>query len=344
MSDTGVVSPTLPDHRRPLVDLAAMRPDALAEQLARVGGTPLVPIPVDGNPISRIYAKIEAANPGGSIKDRPALSIIENLERDGRISEGDLIVDSTSGNFGVSMAWICRAKGYRFCAVIDPGATIANITRMRALGADVDLVSERDETGGYLLTRIRRAQEIVSTGRARVCSDQYTNPANPQSHARTTGPEMVRAFDDPPDFVVVSASTGGTLAGVAECVRRNWPDTVMVAVDGQGSSMFGGAAGHRVINGLGASQNSRFLTPEHYDRVVRVSPREAIVRCHQLRRRGIVDVGGSSGAAIVAAETVLSAATQATSALVICPDHGQLYEESIYSAQWCAANGIALPP
>ncbi len=321
------------------LDLATMSRSRLRQLCTRVGGTPLVPLELRLPGGHRLFLKLEGENPGGSSKDRPALRIIEDLEATGQLSAGCVIADSTSGNFGVSMAWICRARGYQFHAVSDPNATVENVQRMRALGAVVEIVDQRDEVGGYLLTRLRRVDELVRIGVADLSSNQYENPANPASHHATTGPELVRQLDQPPDAVFICASTGGTLGGISRYLRQSWPSTMIIAVDGEGSSLFGGTPGPRLINGLGSSRPSPFVSQTDYDEVIRVDASVAISYCRELAHRHGFWVGGSSGAVIAAAVSRLRSAGRPQSVVCLCPDHGGLYLNSIFRDEWARSRG-----
>jgi cysteine synthase len=276
---------------------------------------------------------MEGANPGGSVKDRPALAIVNEYASHKLIGSGGAFVDSTSGNFGVAMSWICKALGYRFHAVTDIHATVANIARMRSLDARVDIIDEPDETGSYLLSRIARAKELARSGEGHWL-DQYTNPINPEAHFRTTACEIVDAFPEPLDLVLVSASTGGTLAGVSRRLKRDWPSCRVVAVDGEGSALFGGTPGPRRINGLGSSGPSPFLRDGLYDSVVQVDARSAVGYARYLADAGIARVGGSSGAAVAAAVRLLAESESEVRALVLCPDHGDLYLDTIFDRSW----------
>jgi 2,3-diaminopropionate biosynthesis protein SbnA len=327
---------------RPLLDLAAMDSRQLRALTTRIGDTPLVPFELRLGLPHRLHLKLEGHNPGGSSKDRAALRIIDEYERAGRIRPGSVIVDSTSGNFGASMAWICRARGYRFHAVTDPHATQENLARMRSLGATVEIVDTRDESGGYLLTRLRRVDELVRTGQADVCSDQYTNPANPDSHRLTTGPELSNQLAEPA-AVFICASTGGTLAGISRHVRGHWPTSRVVAVDGEGSCLFGGTPGPRRINGLGSSRPSRFLSPDLYDEVVRVSAAQATGYCWEMLERHGLALGGSSGAVLAAAVCWLASAREPLSVVCVCPDHGDLYRTSIFRTRPPAGGQPLMP-
>src|SRR5438093_5024015 len=183
---------------------------------------------VIGGAARGVHLKLEGHNPGGSIKDRTALSLIESLERRGALRPGAIVIDSTSGNLGVALAMIARARGYEFVAVVDAKTTDENLAKMSAMGAQIDLVSQRDENGGYLLSRLARVRELCASSDAFVWTDQYSNPANPAAHFRSTGPEVYRDMDGRLDALFVAVSTGGTLAGVGRYFKTVRPPTRVV--------------------------------------------------------------------------------------------------------------------
>jgi N-(2-amino-2-carboxyethyl)-L-glutamate synthase len=323
------------------LDLTAISPDDLQRLPRLIGNTPVVEVHLAGM-TGRVQVKLEGANPGGSSKDRPALHILDTLRRQGRLQAGGHVVDSTSGNWGVSVAWLARARGYRFTAVSDPRVTPENLARIRRLGAVVEIVEERDETGGYLLTRVRRAQAIAESEGA-VWLNQYGNAGNPEAHYRTTAPELWTQMDGRLDVVFIPASTGGTLAGISRYLREHSPRTTIAAVDGEGSVMFGASTpGPRLVNGLGSSRPSDFLDAGAYDRVVRVPAREAFRYCRALAAEGL-SVGGSSGAAVAACAALLGTdGGSEVRALCLCPDQGANYRSTVFDDGWLARNGLGM--
>jgi 2,3-diaminopropionate biosynthesis protein SbnA len=321
----------------PLPDLSILSERQLRGMLRKIGHTPLVTVQVDGRPA---LLKLESRNPGGSMKDRTARFMIRRLLSSGQVRPGGEIVDSTSGNHGVSMAWVCRALGLRFVAVSDPRATPENVARMRALGAELVIVTEEDGAGGFILTRMKRARAI-SEQRGAPWLNQYGNPHNPLAHRLSTGPELLRqAAGRRLDAVFVPASTGGTLAGLGAYFKQASPHTRVVAVDQEGSALLGGATGRRVVNGLGSSRPSEFLRPGLYDEVAVMRGAEAFATCRALLARTGLELGGSSGAAVAAAARWLEKHPDAQVA-VICPDHGANYRTTIFDDAWLEASGHA---
>jgi cysteine synthase len=215
------------------------------------------------------------------------------------------------------------------------------MARMRRLGAALEIVEKRDETGGFLLTRIRRAREIACERPKTMWLNQYGNPGNPEAHYRTTGPELLRQMGGRLDVVFIPASTGGTLAGVGRYLREYSPQTLVVAVDGAGSRMFGSPVpGPRLVNGLGSARASELLERNSYDYVVRISAQAAFAYCRALADAGVL-VGGSSGAAVAAAAIELRG-EGLVRALCLCADHGGSYRSTIFDDGWLLANGLSL--
>lgn len=313
--------------------------------MRRAGDTPLRPIALRIEGSTRIVQlKLEAANPCGSLKDRTAESLLDDLEQRGLLERGCVLVESTSGNLGIALAWLARQRGYRFVAVIDPKTTPENVARLRQLGARLELVDTPDAAGSYLLARIERVRRLCASSRAYVWPDQYANPANPLAHEQGTAPELLAQLGGELDAVFVPVSTGGTLAGIARFLRRESASTQIVAVDAHGSVALGGSPGPRLLTGIGAAKRSSFATRDLYDAAVLVSDREAFAYCRTLAATTGISVGGSSGAALAACARVLARDAELERVACICPDGGRSYRSTIYSDRWLAHNGIHLGP
>ena len=305
------------------------------------GNTPLACIELTVRGRRRpVHLKLESANPCGSIKDRTAASLIDDLARRGALVPGSILVESTSGNLGVALASIAREQGHRFLAVVDPKTTPENLARLRRLGADVECVSTPDDSGGYLLTRLQRVRDLCASSSAYVWPNQYSNPANPRAHEYGTGPELLDQLSGGIDALVVPVSTGGTLAGLARCFRRESPKTLIVAVDAVGSIALGGIPGPRLLTGIGAGRRSSFLSPGLYDERVVVADSEAFAFCRGLAAATGIRVGGSSGAALAACRRVLAANSDLERVVCLCADGGGTYRSTIYDNGWLERNGI----
>lgn len=321
---------------------------------ARIGGTPVMPVGVPlrrggggGRSVASVLLKLEAANPGGSIKARTAYALIRSLESNGRLRPGQRIVESTSGNLGLALAEIAQELGYGFVAVVDPKASRSTLDRLLSLGAEVELVSERDATGGFLLTRLARVRALLERDRGLAWTDQYRNPANPRVHFEQTGPEVLRQCGRPA-AVFVAVSTGGTLAGVGRYCKAVSPGTAVVGVDVHGSRVFGSVTSPRLLNGIGSSQPSAFLRTEHYDAVELVTDVEAIGACHAARDQLGLSLGGSSGAVLAACVRWLTRRAEAGlppadgPVVCLCPDDATKYAETIYNPAWLVRHRVPL--
>jgi 2,3-diaminopropionate biosynthesis protein SbnA len=311
--------------------------------VAHIGNTPIQPIRllIEGKSRS-VYLKLEGANPGGSIKDRTALSLLRSLEKKAQLSVGTGLVESSSGNLAIGLATLARESGFRFKAVVDPKVTVENMRRLHDLGAETIMVETPDEAGGYLLTRLARVKDMLAEDPRLVWTNQYSNPANPKAHYSGTAPELLHQMEDRVDVIFVAVSTGGTLAGIGRYFREKSPDTRIIAVDARGSVALGGPPGSRKLTGLGSGRPSDFVDPALYDEVIYVGDSEAFAFCRALDAATGVKVGGSSGACLAACARYLQSHTKLERAVCICADSGEHYASSIFSDSWLAQNGLEI--
>ena len=329
---------------------ARSRPTADAQDSAphsgggvEIGNTPIRRIRLLMGGTSRsVHLKVEGENPGGSIKDRTALSLLQSLERTGQLRAGGRLLESSSGNLAISLALLARNRGYRFTAVVDAKITAENLRRLQALGAEIRMVESTDETGGYLLTRLAVVREMLAEDPGLLWTNQYSNAANPEAHYLGTGPEILRQMGHRVDAVFVAVSTGGTLAGIARHFREASPDTRIIAVDARGSVALGGSPGLRKLTGMGSSRPSAFVTPRHYDELVYVGDCEAFAFCRAVDAATGLKVGGSSGACLAACARYLQFHAKVERAVSICADRGEHYASSIFSDSWLAQNGLEI--
>lgn len=311
--------------------------------VARIGDTPIQRIRfLVGGKSQRVYLKLEGENPGGSIKDRTARSLLRSLESAGRLSPAGRLVESSSGNLAIALAMLARESGYRFTAVVDPKITAENLRRLEDLGAETKMVETPDETGGYLLTRLARIREMIADDPGLLWTNQYTNEANPQAHYVSTAPEIFRQMERSVDAVFVAVSTGGTLAGIGRYFREASPNTQIIAVDTIGSVALGGSPGLRKLNGMGSSRRSEFVDDRLYDALTYVGDCEAFAFCRALDAATGIKVGGSSGACLAACARYLQSHSKAERVVCICADRGEHYASSIFSDSWLARNGLGI--
>jgi cysteine synthase len=292
-----------------------------------VGETPMVELPImlDGAAEgTRLFAKLEAFNPGGSVKDRIGVAMIEAAEAEGRIEPGrTTIVEATSGNTGIALAFVCAAKGYELVLTLPQGMSRERESLLRLYGARVDIT----ESLGGMAEAVAAARGMAEREDV-FLPDQFSNPANPEAHRRTTGPEIARALDGDVDVLVAGVGTGGTITGVGEYLRERCnPKLKIVAVEPKGSAILsGGRLGPHRIQGIGAGFVPPVLNRELIDEVIAVSDDDAIHTAWRCARRAGLLAGISGGAAMHAALLLASRPESAGSRfVVVMPDSGERY-------------------
>ncbi len=290
-------------------------------------------VPAPGS--AAVYAKLESFNPGGSVKDRIAVSMIEAAEREGRLRPRGRIVEPTSGNTGIGLALVCAVKGYRLTLVMPDAIGMEHRQALDAYGAEIVLTPA--EQG--MERSVARAREIAETEGA-LLLQQFENPANPAAHRDGTAREIVAAFralGTPPDAFVAGVGTGGTITGVGEVLHRERNRPLVFAVEPLSSSVLsGGSPGPTRIQGLGAGFVPAVLDREAYDLVVAVSDEEAWkMRLRLAREEGLL-VGMSSGAAAVAAVRVARDFGPGRIVATVFPDTGERY---FSMAEWFDRGG-----
>ncbi len=300
-----------------------------------VGDTPLVGLPrllgeSERDAGVQLFAKLESRNPGGSVKDRIGVAMIEAAEREGRIEPGrTTIVEATSGNTGIALAFVCAAKGYELVLTLPQGMSRERESLLRLYGARVEIT----ESLGGMSEAVAAARELAR-GDDAFLPDQFSNPPNPEAHRRTTGPEIERALDGSPDVLVAGVGTGGTITGAGEYLRERNPDLRIVAVEPQSSAVLSGEPpGPHRIQGIGAGFVPPVLNRELLDEVLAVSDGDAIQTAWSCARRTGLLAGISGGAALWAA---LGVAARAESAgrriVVVVPDSGERYVSQAFFA------------
>jgi len=302
-----------------------------------VGGTPLVELkrmfPDSG---IRLYAKMEMMNPGGSMKDRSALFMIEQGIQNGLIGPGTHLIESTSGNLGIGLAMVAKIKGLKLTCVVDPKIAKTNLQIMKSMGANIDMVTEKDEQGGYLQTRIRRVNELLGTIDDSYWINQYANEWNWQAYYSTAAREIAEQLDGPIDCLVCAVSTTGSILGFARRLREKHPHMKVVAVDAAGSVIFGGMPGAREIPGIGASRVPELLSRDEIDEVIYVKDLESVEGCRELLAREGIFAGGSSGSIVAALAKLLPSLRPSSTVVTVFPDRGDRYMDTVYDEQWVA--------
>jgi N-(2-amino-2-carboxyethyl)-L-glutamate synthase len=282
-----------------------------------------------------VLLKLELHNPTGSIKYRTAIGLLYSMHRERPLAPGTTIVESTSGNLGLALAWLAGELGCSYVAVVDPKLPQRTAARLRAVGAELAMVHEHDEYGGYLLSRLHKVRQMCADGTGARWPNQYENYANPAIHYNTISVELLAQTGGRIDAVAVAVSTGGTLAGISECLRRAVPSARLLAVDVMGSVVMSDRAHPHLMTGIGSTRKSSFLRPSHYDEVWRVSDVEAFAYCRMLAQDTGLTLGGSSGALLAAvAKRLGSNYPRARNAVLVCPDGGENYQDTIYDDGW----------
>jgi N-(2-amino-2-carboxyethyl)-L-glutamate synthase len=285
---------------------------------------------------SELFIKIEGLNPAGSIKLKTAVGLIQDAQDRGLLRPGGSVVESSSGNLGVALSVVCAAKGFSFTCVTDPNASAQSTAAMRALGAKVLVVSERDANGGFLGTRISLIKRMLAEDPALVWTNQYANAANPRVHFTRTAASTAAQIGVV-DQLFVGAGTTGTLMGCADYFHRFSPGTRVIAVDTVGSVTFGGESGPRFVPGLGTSRRPEILRSEMVDDVVLVDELDAIRACRTIARRYGVLVGGSTGSVFAAVQSRAALIPAGSRVVALSPDLGERYLATIYNDEWVAA-------
>jgi len=303
--------------------------------LSCVGNTPLVRLDrLAGDAHIEVFAKIEATNPGGSIKDRAALRIIQDAMSRGMIKPGGLVVESSSGNMAIALAQTCLYFGLNCICVVDSNASSQNLRIVQAYGAKVELVTDPDSaTGEFLVARLRRVRELLVKFPAAFWPDQYSNQSNADAHYHTMA-EIATSLGSRVNYLFCSTSTCGTLRGCSEYIRCKGLDTKLYAVDALGSAIFDDKRCRRIIPGHGAGIRPLLFQPSLADRALLVSDWECIVGCRRLLRTEAILAGGSSGAVVMAFERVKQELEAGSTCVLIFPDRGERYLDTIYSDEW----------
>ena len=317
-----------------------------------IGNTPLVRLtrvtrdlgPPDGQPL--ILAKLEALNPGGSVKDRIGLPMIEAAERAGLLKPGGTIIEPTSGNTGHGLAIAAVLKGYRCIFVMADKQSTEKQALLRAYGAEVVLCPtnvEPEDPESYYSVAARLARDIPGAFKP----DQYWNQENPAAHERTTGPEIWRQTDGRISHLVVSVGTGGTVTGMARYLKAQNPSIRVIGADPEGSVLSGDSARPYLTEGIGEDFFPGTYDPAVVDRWVRVSDRDAFAMARRITREEGILAGESCGTAVIAAldeARRLIAADEARAReaviVVLLPDGGRSYMSKLYNDEWMRINGL----
>lgn len=309
-----------------------------------VGNTPLVELRrIGGDLPCPLVAKIEAVNPGGSSKDRPAVAMIDTAEREGLLQPGGTIVEPTSGNTGIGLAIVAAQRGYRCIFVVTSKVGAEKVDLLRAYGAEVvvcPVAVAPDDPASYYSTAERLVKEIPGAFRP----DQYHNLANPQAHFDTTGPELWRQTDGRITHFVAGAGTGGTLTGVGRYLKEQNPDVQIIAADPEGSVYSGGSGRPYLVEGIGEDFFPDTYDTSIIDRTIAVSDRDSFLTAREVTEGEGLLIGGSCGTAVNAAVQVARGCDAEDLVVVLLPDNGRLYLSTVFNDEWMAGYGFLRGP
>ncbi|WP_324174314.1 cysteine synthase A [Staphylococcus pseudintermedius] len=288
-----------------------------------IGQTPVVKLRHQaGEDAADIYVKLEYQNPGGSVKDRIALAMIEQAEKEGKIKPGDTIVEPTSGNTGIGLAFVCAAKGYKAVFTMPETMSMERRNLLKAYGAELVLTPGAEAMKGA----IKKAKELKET-HGYFELQQFENPANPKVHELTTGPELVEQFEGRTiDAFLAGVGTGGTLSGAGKVLKEKYPDIQIVAIEPEDSPVLsGGEPGPHKLQGLGAGFIPGTLNTEIYDEIIKVGNEVAMETSRRVAKEEGILGGISSGAAIYAAIQKAKELGKGKTVVTVLPSNGERY-------------------
>jgi len=315
-----------------VLHLRTLECDELAERKAKpmkyyedirelIGHTPILRLSETGIKEGvNLFAKLELFNPGGSVKDRMGVALIEAAEREGRLKPGATILEATAGNAGIGIALAALGKGYHVIFAVPEKFSVEKQMIMASLGAKIIHTPREDGMQGALV----KVNELLAAIPDSVCLSQFTNQANPAAHYRTTGAEIFEDLDGQIDYVVAGAGSGGTITGILRYLKERIPAVKGILADPIGSTMGGGEAGCYAIEGIGNTFMPETYDSSLIDQIIKVSDEEAIREVRLLALKEGVHAGTSSGAALFAARK-LSQTVSNKNIVVILPDRGDRY-------------------
>lgn len=293
--------------------------------LETIGNTPVVNISQMFTGQNEVWMKLERSNPGGSIKDRIALAMIEEAEKNGMLNKNAVIIEPTSGNTGIGLAMVAAVKGYRIILVMPESMSIERRRVMSAYGAEIELTPKSEGMKGA----IAKARELVGNIPNAWMPYQFENSANPDIHRRTTALEILRDFPQGMDYLITGVGTGGHITGVSEILKQQFPDIRIIAVEPAGSPVLsGGTPGPHMIQGIGAGFVPGVLNTGIIDEIIQIEKEEAFLYTKKIASGEGIFVGISTGASLAAVARKLSEVTTPTRVLTFNYDTGERYLSS----------------
>lgn len=310
----------------------------IEHNLNYVGNNPTISVKIAELLNIKLFAKMELYNPTGSVKDRAASFVLRHLVEHKIINQNTMIIESSSGNFGVALAAYCKLLGLNFTCVVDPNISRMNKQLIESYGAKVIQVQKPDSSGGYLLERIKTVNEMLEKNDNAYWVNQYGNPLVAQAYYELLGGEICSEFDSI-DYVFLGVSSCGTIAGLSKRIKESFPHARIIAVDVEGSVIFGAPASKRLIPGLGSSLTPPILKQAEVSDVVYVNEKESIVMCRKLLKDHAILAGGSSGSVMAAIYKYFhgkSLAEKKPVVVTVFADRGERYFDTVYSDEWVA--------
>lgn len=290
------------------------------------------------HPTLKLFAKMECANPSGSIKDRAAYWVLREAIRRGEVTRHSIVIESSSGNFALSMAFFCARLGIRFIPVLDPNVNRSTERKLRQACDRVEKVDRADGAGGFLLSRLTRVAELVAEIDGAYWPDQYANADGARGNYEMTGRELVAALGRI-DYMFVGLGTGATIAGVSQQVTQSNGDAVVIGVDVEGSVISGGPPGRRVIPGIGSSIRPPMIDQAIITDYLLMPEWDEAVGCHDLLREHGIMAGGSTGCVYAAIGRYFDGYRGPSPVVAfLCADRGEPYRDTVYNPAWVAAN------
>lgn len=302
--------------------------------LNNVGNTPMIHINDSSLPNADLYVKLESYNPTGSVKDRASQYVINKALGKKIINYDTTIIESSSGNFGISLSSFCKRIGLKCTLVIDPNILPINEYLISLNASKVIKVTERDETGGFLLTRTRLINKMIENDDGYYWTCQYSNPLIAEAYYQTLGVEI--CDDVNVDYIFLGVSSGGTITGVSNQIKERYPNAKVIAVDVEGSVIFNNTPCRRYIPGIGSSMHPEILDSARIDEVIIVSEMETIRECREFAAKNYTLIGGSSGSVYAAIRKYFAnnPLNRHANVVAVFADRGDRYADTVYNNDW----------
>ena len=322
--------------------------------IGAIGNTPLIRLRRASDATGcEILGKAEFMNPGGSVKDRAGLAIIQDAERRGALRPGGTVVEGTAGNTGIGLTLVANARGYRSVIVVPETQSREKIDFLRMIGADLRLIPAKPykDPGNYVHVSRRLAEELAAAGTNAVWADQFDNLANREGHRTTTGPEIWAQTKGGVDAFTCACGTGGTLAGVAMALKARNADVRIVLADPEGSGLYGwrksgdlAMSGSSIMEGIGQSRLPGNLEGAPIDDAVRIPDAEALGQVFDLLQHEGLSIGGSAGINVAAAIRVARELGRGHTVVTVLCDSGARYQSKLFNPEFLRGKGLPVPP